>query len=164
MGALFLAADALLPFGGAAATEAAAARAAAWGWPGVAAGYGLLASNLALSAALYSSGAGYGYGAIAAGLLATWTGSWWLLDRTRQGAALAVLCALGAPAAELVLMGAAHTWHYSRPDVLLGLGGGFVSFVPCCYGGYVPLLALFTRTLVAEAPRAGGAPQPWTRR
>jgi hypothetical protein len=67
-----------------------------------------------------------------------------------------VLCALGAPAAELVLMAAAHTWHYSRPDILQSLGGGgFVSFVPCCYGGYVPLLALFTRALAAR-----GAPKP----
>ncbi|KIY99025.1 hypothetical protein MNEG_8935 [Monoraphidium neglectum] len=152
MGLLFMAADSWAANSGDAATAAAARAAASGGAARVAAGYALLAANLELSAVLYSRGAGYGQ--ILVALAVTWAASWWLLDRTKQGAALAVLCAMGAPAAELLLMSAFGTWHYSRPDVL----GSFVSFVPCCYGGYVPLLAAFTRYL-AQEPEGGGAPQ-----
>ncbi|GBF96871.1 hypothetical protein Rsub_09876 [Raphidocelis subcapitata] len=151
MGALLLAADAASPLGGAPSTAAARAAAAAGGWGRVAAGYGLLAANLQLSAFLYSRGVDYG--SMTAALLATWAASWWALDRTRHGAALSLICALGAPAAELVLMSVFHTWHYSRPDLDFGAAGAFVSFVPCCYGGYVPQLAALTRHLAARAGR-----------
>ena len=148
MAALTMAADGWASRGGDPATAAAARAAAEFGAPRVLAGYALLAANLELSALLYSNGVDYG--TIFLALAATWAGSWWLLDRTRQGAALAVLCALGAPAAELVLMSALGSWHYSRPDVL----GAFVSWVPCCYGMYVPLLVAFTRFLAA--PQGAG--------
>jgi len=148
MGALFLAADNSSPLGDPAATAAARAAATAGGWGRVTAGYGLLAANLELSALLYSNDVPYS--TILAALAATWAVSWWLLDRTRQGAALAIVCALGAPAAELVLMSAFHTWHYSKADLSFGALGSFVSFVPCCYGGYVPLLAAFTRHLAGR--------------
>ncbi|KAI8473527.1 MAG: hypothetical protein J3K34DRAFT_466389 [Monoraphidium minutum] len=148
MGALFMAADGWAARSGGAAAAAAAPDAPSAG--AVAAGYGLLAANLQLSAALYSNGAPYPQ--IAAALAATWCASWWLLDRTRRGAGLAVLCALGAPAAELLLMSWFGTWHYSRPDLF----GAFVSFVPCCYGGYVPLLGAFTRHLAAAQGAAAG--------
>jgi hypothetical protein len=143
MGALFLLSDGWQA--AAPSTGAAYERAASGSWGRVAAGYGLLAANLELSALLYSNN--YDYSTILVALAATWAGSWWLLDGTKQGAALSVVCSLGAPAAELVLMSVFHTWHYSRPDIL---GGLFVSFVPCCYGGYVPLLGAFTRYLAAS--------------
>lgn len=38
--------------------------------------------------------------------------NWALLDGTRQGVALATLCALGAPAAELLLLHFLPLWHY----------------------------------------------------
>ncbi len=148
LGGLILWADAASPLGGARATAAAHAAAVAGGPGRAAAGYGLLATNLQLSAALYADGTGYPL--IAAALAGTWALSWAVLDRTRQGAALSLVCAAGAPLAELVLMGVWGTWHYSAPD----LGGVFVSFVPCCYGGYVPLLCALTRALAARADAA----------
>lgn len=150
MGGLILFADSRIADD---ATAAARRRATAGGAAGVAAGYGLLAANLQLSALLYVSGTPYPL--ITAALAATWAGSWYALDRTQQGAVLSLVCAAGAPLAELVLMSLFHTWHYSRPD----LGGVFVSFVPCCYGGYVPLLAAFTRYLAAGAERRRQQPQ-----
>lgn len=122
-------------------TSNAQRRARSGGFGRVAAGYGLLAANLELSALLYSRGVDYSV--ILPVLATTWLATWWFLDRTRSGAVLSVVCALGAPAAELVLMNLFDTWHYSRPD----LPFGFVSWVPCCYGSYVPQLAALTRYL-----------------
>ena len=154
MGGLVLAADAF--WAERPDTQAARARAARGGAAGAAAAYGLLAANLQLSATLYSGG-DLPHPQIAAVLAATWAATWWLLDRTRQGALLSVVCAVGAPLAELALMAWGHTWRYPRGDLqLLNGGAPFVSFVPCCYGGYVPVLALLTRHLRARALGLGG--------
>lgn len=154
MGLLVLAADRAAARAGDAPTAAARVAAAAGGALRVAAGYALLAASLELSALLYSNG--FEYWQIFAALAAAWAASWYLLDRTKQGALLSIVCALGAPAAELVLMSAFHTWHYSRPDV----AGVFVSWVPCCYGFYVPLLVAFTRHLASSAAAGARAPAP----
>lgn len=69
--------------------------------------------------------------------------NWAVFDRTKQGIGLAVVCGLGAPAAELVLMAVAGVWHYSRPDV----AGVFVSWVPLCYAFYVPAVSNLARFL-----------------
>jgi heat shock protein 5 len=41
--------------------------------------------------------------------------TWLIFDGTLQGIALAMLCGLGAPATELLLMKAFGLWHYERP-------------------------------------------------
>ena len=48
--------------------------------------------------------------------------NWRLADGTRQGLALALACALGAPAFELVLMRWLGLWHYPHPDLFGTLG------------------------------------------
>jgi heat shock protein 5 len=123
---------------------------------GVAAAYGLLAANLALSAELYASGAPYA-GVIAPTLAATTVLMWWLLDGTWHIAALAAVTAVGAPLAEVVLMASLSTWHYARPDVTLFDAAGFVSWVPFCYAGYVPLLATLTRYAASSGSGSGVA-------
>lgn len=61
-----------------------------------------------------------------------------------QGAILAAVCALGAPASELLLLHAFGLWHYPRADIL---GGAFVSWVPLCYAFYTPALGNLSRFL-----------------
>ncbi len=42
--------------------------------------------------------------------------NWFIFEKTKQGLALAVLCAVAAPLSELVLINFLHLWHYPRPD------------------------------------------------
>lgn len=105
---------------------------------------GALAVMLQVSASLYARGTPYPQiGAILALLSAL---NWRVFDNTRQGLALAALCAAGAPLSELLLISLTHCWHYSRPDVL-----GFVSWVPCCYFFYTPWLGNLGRFLWQNA-------------
>ncbi|KAL6746529.1 hypothetical protein V8C86DRAFT_2939848 [Haematococcus lacustris] len=120
----------------------AAARSSDVTW--VAISFGVLAAQLQLSAWAYASGAPLDQ--LTALLAAVALASWWVLDGTKQGLALAALVAVGAPAAELLLLHWLPLWHYPRADIL---GGQFVSFVPCCYGGYTPALAALARFLRA---------------
>ncbi|GLC71905.1 hypothetical protein PLESTF_001179400 [Pleodorina starrii] len=69
--------------------------------------------------------------------------NWRLFDGTRQGILLALLCGLGAPAAELLLLQVVPLWHYPRAD----LGGAFVSWVFWCYFFYTPALGGLARYL-----------------
>jgi endoplasmic reticulum chaperone BiP len=78
--------------------------------------------------------------------------NWAVFDRTKQGIALAALCALGAPAAELVLLQIVPLWHYPRGDIL---GGAFVSWVPWCYAFYTPFLTNLARCLWQRAHSRG---------
>ena len=55
-------------------------------------------------------------------LAAVGAANWRAFDSTRQGLALAAVCALVAPAAELVIMRWLGLWHYPRPDVFGALG------------------------------------------
>jgi heat shock protein 5 len=68
-----------------------------------------------------------------------------LLDNTRQGLALAALCAVAAPAAEAALMAAAGPWHY--PAGGLGAGSLAGNWVPWCYFFYTPFVANLARYL-----------------
>lgn len=142
VGALVLAADAAVGGEQDPATAQAAARSSDVTW--VAISFGVLAAQLQLSAWAYASGAPLDQ--LTALLAAVALASWWVLDGTKQGLALAVLVAVGAPAAELLLLHWLPLWHYPRADIL---GGQFVSFVPCCYGGYTPALAALARFLRA---------------
>ena len=42
--------------------------------------------------------------------------NWFVFEKTKQGLALAVLCAMAAPLSELVLINFLHLWHYPQPD------------------------------------------------
>lgn len=42
--------------------------------------------------------------------------NWFIFEKTKQGLALAVLCAVAAPLSELVLINFLHLWHYPQPD------------------------------------------------
>lgn len=105
--------------------------------------FGALAASLALSADLYNS---QQPSTVIFGVLAAVTAlNWVVFDRTKQGLALAALCGLGAPAAEVVLMVLTHCWHYPRADV----AGVFVSWVPWCYAFYTPAVSNLARYLWA---------------
>ena len=123
----------------------AAARQRASSYPFIALCYGACAASLQLSAALYASHTPYDQ--IGATLAGVCVASWLLLERTRQGAGLAALCAVAAPASELLLMAAWHTWSYSQPDVL----GCFVSWVPACYFFYTMVPVNLSRFLWAQS-------------
>jgi len=105
--------------------------------------FGALSAALALSATLYDSQ--QPASVIFASLAAVTALNWALFDRTKQGLALAALCGLGAPAAEVVLMAVTHCWHYPRADV----AGVFVSWVPWCYAFYTPAVSNLARYLWA---------------
>lgn len=47
---------------------------------------------------------------------------------TRQGLALAILCACAAPVSELVIMNVFGLWHYPHPNVFQELGRGLPSW------------------------------------
>lgn len=70
---------------------------------------------------------------------------WAALDRTRQGLALCGLCAVAAPASELVIINWLGWWQYGAPDVLGA--GGFPSWVPWCYFFYTPSVLSLARWL-----------------
>jgi hypothetical protein len=107
----------------------------------LAACFGVLALNLYVSASFFQAETSpteifWVLGALAAV-------NWTCFDGTNQGVWLGLLCAVGAPAAELVLMALTGCWHYSRPD----LAGVFVSWVPLCYLFYVPAVSNLARYL-----------------
>jgi hypothetical protein len=107
----------------------------------LAACFGVLALNLYVSASFFDAETSpteifWVLGALAAV-------NWTCFDGTNQGVWLGLLCAVGAPAAELVLMALTGCWHYSRPD----LAGVFVSWVPLCYLFYVPAVSNLARYL-----------------
>jgi len=110
--------------------------------PFIALSFGLLALLTYLSAVLYESGTPFNQISLVLGLGAFV--NWFLLDGTKQGLALSTICAIGAPAAELVLLHFVPLWHYPRGDML---GGAFVSWVPWCYFFYVPAVQNLARFL-----------------
>lgn len=109
---------------------------------------GCLAACLHLSAVLYSSGTPFS--TISAVLAVASVGMLWAFDRTVQGVGLAIVCALGAPASELVLLHFVPLWSYPSADV-----AGFVSWVPFCYCFYTPVLAVWTRFLLHACQEDG---------
>jgi heat shock protein 5 len=70
-----------------------------------------------------------------------------LFDSTKQGMALALACAVAAPAAELLLMQTWGLWHYPAGDLATSIGGGLPKWVPFCYFLYVPWVASLSRYL-----------------
>jgi len=107
--------------------------------------FGVLAAMLELSAYMYSSDMKSSTICLALALCAAI--NYLVLDSTKQGLALAVLCALGAPLAELVLMQSMHVWHYPAGDLYTSFAGGLCRFVPFCYFFYVPAVSNLARYL-----------------
>jgi heat shock protein 5 len=141
LGLLTVAADNLRPSPATAAAQERASNPSSVAF--LAANFGALAAALALSASLYESQ--QPPSVIFVALAAVTAANWALFDRTQQGIALAALCGLGAPAAEVVLMALTHCWHYPRADV----AGVFVSWVPWCYAFYTPAVSNLARYLWA---------------
>ena len=94
----------------------------------VSAAFGVLAANLQLSAWLFSSEISYSHISLALATCAVL--NWYVFDRTKQGILLAVVCAIGAPASELVLLQLIPLWSYPKADMEFGSWGSFVSWVP----------------------------------
>jgi len=132
VGAMTIAADAVLLERDAASTRDAVQRCRSPAY--VALSVGVVAALLELSALLYRSG--LPYGTLAAILAVGGAANWAAMDRTPQGLALCVLCAVTAPGSELIIINWFGWWAYAAPDVL-GLGG-FPSWVPACYFFYTP--------------------------
>jgi hypothetical protein len=74
----------------------------------------MLAVLLQISATLYSQG--LDPEKIAVVLASLTVANWSAFDRTTQGAALAALCALAAPASEVALNALFGLWHYPHAD------------------------------------------------
>uniref|UniRef100_A0A061SJU9 Uncharacterized protein n=1 Tax=Tetraselmis sp. GSL018 TaxID=582737 RepID=A0A061SJU9_9CHLO len=109
----------------------------------------VVAGLLETSAQMYA--VGLPYPAIAAALSAGGLCTWGALDRTPQGLALCVACALAAPASELVIIRLFGWWRYAAPD-LLG-PDGVPSWVPLCYFLYAPSVMNMARWLASRALR-----------
>lgn len=109
-------------------------------WGKVALGVGTLAALLQTSAVLYENDTPYLAIHVVLAILSA--GNWWVFDRSKQGLLLALVCALGAPIAELPILNWFGWWHYTRPDFL-----GLPSWVFWCYFFYTPHLGNFARKL-----------------
>ena len=69
-------------------------------------------------------------------------------DGTKQGLALALLCALACPASELMLMHIGQLWHYPGANMFTEIPhSGIPTWVPWCYFAYTPAVAQLTRFL-----------------
>eukprot|EP00884_Botryococcus_braunii_P008555 jgi/Botrbrau1/17700/Bobra.0166s0124.1 len=100
----------------------------------------VLAALLALSAVMFAEGLPSStiFTTLAVLGLVNWLG----FDRTIQGFALAVLCAVGAPLSELFIIKVLGFWHYTRPDRI-----GLPVWVSCCYFFYTPSVSTWARFL-----------------
>jgi len=107
--------------------------------------FAALAAMLELSAVLYSNDVPSN--TICLALAACAAVNYLIFDSTKQGMAFAVLCAVGAPVAELVLMQSVGLWHYPHGDLAAAIAGGLPKWVPFCYFFYVPAVANYARFL-----------------
>lgn len=107
--------------------------------------FGTLAAMLWLSSYLYMQG--YESSTICSILAGCAALNYLIFDSTKQGLVLAVICAVGAPAAELLLMGLLHLWHYPAADFYPDISGGMLRWIPFCYFFYVPAVANLSRYL-----------------
>ena len=107
--------------------------------------FGTLAAMLEFSAILYTSDVESSSICIVLALCAAI--NYLIFDSTKQGLALALLCAIGAPLLELVLMQSLHLWHYPLGDLHTNVAGGIDRWVPFCYFFYTPALSNLARYL-----------------
>lgn len=109
--------------------------------------FGALAAMLELSSIMYTSH--HPSEIISVSMAAVAAINYLVFDGTKQGLLLATVCALGAPAIELVLMSTLHLWHYPQGDLWsLGELNGIPRWVPLCYFMYIPAVANYTRWLL----------------
>jgi heat shock protein 5 len=106
--------------------------------------FGALAAMLELSSVMY--GNDVQSSTICLALAACAAANYLIFDSTKQGLALALLCALGAPLVELVLMDAG-LWHYPAGDLHTNVAGGICRWVPFCYFFYTPAISNLVRFL-----------------
>ena len=107
--------------------------------------FATLAAMLELSAYLYSTNIESSSICLVLALCAAI--NYLVFDSTKQGLALALFVALGAPLIELVLMQSMHVWHYPDGDLHTAVAGGIVRWVPFCYFFYTPAISNLVRYL-----------------
>lgn len=100
---------------------------------------------LELSSYLYANE--YSSSAICLALAACAAVNYLVFDGTKQGLGLALLCAVAAPASELVLMANFELWHYPHGELYTAIAGGIPKWVPFCYFFYVPAVSNLARYL-----------------
>lgn len=108
--------------------------------------FGALAAMLELSAVMYGNDVQSSTICLALALAAA--ANYLVFDSTKQGLALALLCALGAPLVELVLMQSVGLWHYPGGDLHTSVAGGICRWVPFCYFFYTPAISNLARFLL----------------
>lgn len=112
--------------------------------------FGGVAAILALSSALYA--ADIPADQVSLALAACAAVNYLAFDATKQGLALALLCALACPAAELMIMHILQLWHYPGATLFTEIPhSGMLAWVPWCYFAYTPAVAQLTRYLKKTA-------------
>ncbi|KAL0025283.1 hypothetical protein WJX79_000409 [Trebouxia sp. C0005] len=111
--------------------------------PYVMASVGTVALLLYTSAILYANNIDYTQ--IAVLLLVLASINFKLFEDTKQGLALAVLCACAAPVSELIIMNVFGLWHYPHPNVFQEFGRGLPGWVSVCYFFYTPAVGNMAR-------------------
>ncbi|PRW59595.1 luminal binding Bip2 [Chlorella sorokiniana] len=108
--------------------------------------FGALAASLALSSVLYANDVPADQiSLVLAGCAAA---NYLVFDSTKQGLALALLCAVACPASELMLMHIGQLWHYPEATLFTEIPhSGIPSWVPWCYFIYTSAVAQLTRYL-----------------
>ncbi|KAL4458410.1 hypothetical protein ABPG75_013275 [Micractinium tetrahymenae] len=147
LGGLYLKADSWLLERGDSATEAAYRRC---NLGTMCLSFGAVAATLALSSVLYASEVPPDQ--ISLILAACAAANYLVFDSTKQGLALALLCALACPAAELMIMHILQLWHYPGATLFTEIPhSGMLAWVPWCYFAYTPAVAQLTRYLKKTA-------------
>lgn len=112
--------------------------------------FGALAATLALSTVLYTNDVPADQ--ISLVLAATAAANYLAFDSTKQGLALALLCALVCPASELMLMHILQLWHYPQATLFTEIPhSGMLAWVPWCYFAYAPAVGQLARYLKKTA-------------
>ncbi|DBA76973.1 TPA: hypothetical protein ACH3X1_009566 [Trebouxia sp. C0004] len=113
--------------------------------PYVMASIGTVALLLYTSAILYANNIDYTQIAVLLLLLASV--NFKLFEDTKQGLALAILCACAAPVSELIIMNVFGLWHYPHPNVFQEFGRGLPGWVSVCYLFYSPAVGNTARLI-----------------
>lgn len=112
--------------------------------------FGAVAAVLALSSMMYANEVTPDH--ISAALAVCAATNYLVFDGTKQGLALAVLCAVACPGAELMLMHILQLWHYPEATLFTEIPhSGIPSWVPWCYFIYTSAVCQLARYLKKTA-------------